>query len=306
MTDNRINYLLVGSFVLLMLIGLVTSIAKLTGRTGATDPYYTIFESVLGVSYGTQVLYQGYPVGQVESIEPIRRDGRQAYRLEMSVSRGWQIPNDSRVSITTGLLSAVNVNILGGEAEHILEPGSEIASIEAADVFAVFTDIAGEAGELVETTVRPLLEHLGDRIPVIVDNLDSLSEELNVAARQVGEIFTHENTDSVSAILRNAESVSANFDELSLELAETNKQLTLILDKVDQIVDGSREPVEKAVVDLRYTLESVAQHIDALNHNLEGTSRNMNEFSRRIRANPGLLLGGSSAPDDGEAAAVEK
>ncbi len=37
--------------------------------------------------------------------------------------------------------------------------------------------------------------------------------------------------------------------------------------------------------------------IDTLNENLEGTTRNMNEFSRQIRANPGVLLGGKAAPD---------
>ena len=50
------------------------------------------------------------------------------------------------------------------------------------------------------------------------------------------------------------------------------------------------------------SLESVARHIDAVNRNLEGTTRNMNEFSSRIRENPVLLLRGQSPPDEGDAA----
>jgi phospholipid/cholesterol/gamma-HCH transport system substrate-binding protein len=45
----------------------------------------------------------------------------------------------------------------------------------------------------------------------------------------------------------------------------------------------------------------VAQHIDAVAQNLEGTSRNMAEFSRRLKANPGLLLrGGRPETDEAE------
>jgi phospholipid/cholesterol/gamma-HCH transport system substrate-binding protein len=49
--------------------------------------------------------------------------------------------------------------------------------------------------------------------------------------------------------------------------------------------------------DLRYTLQSVARHVDAVAQNLEATSRNLNEFSRVIRQNPGVLLDGSDPPD---------
>jgi len=37
----------------------------------------------------------------------------------------------------------------------------------------------------------------------------------------------------------------------------------------------------------------VSRNIDSITYNLEGTSRNMSEFSREIRENPGLLLGGN-------------
>jgi phospholipid/cholesterol/gamma-HCH transport system substrate-binding protein len=55
--------------------------------------------------------------------------------------------------------------------------------------------------------------------------------------------------------------------------------------------------VEKSVVDLRYIVESIARRIDSMNQNLEGAARNMYEFSRQIRQNPGLLLGGTPPED---------
>ena len=44
--------------------------------------------------------------------------------------------------------------------------------------------------------------------------------------------------------------------------------------------------------DLRYSLQAVARNIDSVTYNLEGTARNMNEFSREIRQDPAVLLGG--------------
>ena len=56
--------------------------------------------------------------------------------------------------------------------------------------------------------------------------------------------------------------------------------------------------VSRPIVQLQYTLRSIAQNIDSINQNLEGTTRNMKEFSRLIRQNPGLLLGGTSREEE--------
>ena len=44
MRNNKINYLVVGGFVIAMMAGLAAALALLTGRTGATDEYYTVYE----------------------------------------------------------------------------------------------------------------------------------------------------------------------------------------------------------------------------------------------------------------------
>ncbi len=52
MRDSRINYVLVGSFTLLVLGGLVVALALLAGHTGATDRYVTVLRSVPGIAAG--------------------------------------------------------------------------------------------------------------------------------------------------------------------------------------------------------------------------------------------------------------
>jgi phospholipid/cholesterol/gamma-HCH transport system substrate-binding protein len=83
------------------------------------------------------------------------------------------------------------------------------------------------------------------------------------------------------------------------------QQLNLLSVEVNQVaksihgmVDRNGKNVDKSTADLEYILRTVSQNIDAITNNLEGTTRNMNEFSRLIRQNPGLLLGGGSPEAD--------
>ena len=53
------------------------------------------------------------------------------------------------------------------------------------------------------------------------------------------------------------------------------------------------------MIALRYTLEELSASAEGILQNLESTSRNMNEFSRQLRRNPGLLLSGKPAAEVG-------
>ena len=133
MKNNRLNYVVVGSFVLIILVGLVASVAALTGRTGATDDYFAIYNNVTGVDFGTRVLYEGFHIGQVEKVSPIEDQRRVKFRVDISISAGWKVPEDSVAEIvSSGLLAAVTINLKAGEKSELLQPGARIESIEAA------------------------------------------------------------------------------------------------------------------------------------------------------------------------------
>jgi phospholipid/cholesterol/gamma-HCH transport system substrate-binding protein len=288
MRDSRINYVVVGLFTIFIIGAFVTSIAMLTGRTGAMEPYFTVFTSVPGIARGTQVLFQGHPVGRVDAIEPTMREGRQRYRVDLSMPAGWQIPADSVAFLTTGLLAAVNVNIDGGEAEAILEPGGEIPSQEAADIFATLTGVAGTVDELMDNDVRPLL--------------NSLQNQVERVGGRVGMLLSDENVQGVSRIVTNLDEASTDAVGLVAELRITREQVTEVVAKLDDMVARNEDNMDQAFLDLRYSLDSVARHIDAVGRNLEGASRNMSDFSREIRTNPALLLRGKPPPDDANGA----
>jgi len=369
MRSDRINYLVVGSFVLAMVAALVATLAVLTGRTGATDTYFARFRDVTGLQIGTQVLYMGYPVGRVEGIEPVRTEAGLRYDVALSVKAGWRIPEDSVVKITApGLLSAFTVDVRAGESQSALEPGAHIAAKESAGVFTAVQDTADLIHELAEQTVQPLLvdlnryvqsfgELLERDVSGIVDDLDTLtgalardapgilanfraaSVRLEATSARLEEMLGPANTERVAGTLENVEVLSANLREASKEVtaasgelrrmlgAESREKVHRALDNVEAAsanvleltsrLDSTREQLDRVLAvlgdalgesgddlgesirHLRHILATISRDIDTMTYNLQGTARNMYEFSREIRRNPGLLLRGAPPADAG-------
>jgi phospholipid/cholesterol/gamma-HCH transport system substrate-binding protein len=296
MRDDQRNYAIVGAFVIAMTAGLVVWIAVLAGRTGATDDYHVHFANVMGLSSGTQLLYEGYPIGMIEDIQPTTRDGLQVFRLDVSVQRGWRIPEDSVATITaSGLLSAVVVNVRAGTSTALLDPGDEIPSIESPDLFAAMSSVAEDVGELIQGNLKPMLATLAEGGTPIVEDLETFTGKLNETLAQIDHFLSGDNARRIEQILVNLESTSSSFAAASGELEETRLRVDELLDSVNVLLEENRRPVGQAVVDLHESLESVSRHIEAIAYHLEVTTRNMSEFSRQIRENPGVIIRGRAS-----------
>lgn len=298
MRDDQRNYAVVGAFVIAMIAGLVVWIAILAGRTGATDDYHVYFANVMGLSDGTQVFYEGYPVGMIEEIRPTTREGRQVFRLDLSVQRGWRIPDDSVATITaSGLLSAVVVNVRAGSSTTLLEPGDEIPGVEAPDLFAAMSSVAGDVDALIKGSLKPIIEALGEGGPEIIAELEAFTAKLNRTLARIDGFLSDENGRRVEETLGNLETASASLAAVSRELERTRLRVDELLDSASGTIEENRRPVGQAVLDLQHSLEAVSRRIEAIAYHLEVTTRNMNEFSRQIRENPGVIIRGRASGD---------
>ena len=405
MKSDRINYLVVGSFVIAIIAGLTVAIALLTGRTGATDTYFTSYRDATGLKFGSQVLFMGYPVGQVEEITPLVEDGRVSFRVQLEINedfKNWQVPKDSVAQIrAAGLLAAVAIDIRSGKSAETLKPGDHLNGLEQSDVFVAVTDAANTLKFLTENSIKPLIENLqayvtgfgsvldehgGDlitnlsivsaelatRAPELITKFIELSDELRHTSAQLRTVLSEENAQKVGTVVDNIVTASenavlltedtrqqihallgpstsqkvddallnissasaniarlsddvneslrdiltpetagkmqralenfslaaANIATLSQDLGATRAELDRLLAALASSVDENRPNLRDSSSDLRYILRSVAQNIDAVNYNLEGTSRNMFEFSRLLRQDPSVLLRGSAAGED--------
>ncbi len=132
MRDDTRNYLAVGAFVIAMGAALILWIALLSGGTGATDSYSMRYANVTGLDEGTQILYEGYPVGLIEQVSRVPDERDPHFLVDVSIQRGWRIPDDSVAEIkASGLLGGYLISIREGSSSTYLEPGAMIASRQA-------------------------------------------------------------------------------------------------------------------------------------------------------------------------------
>ena len=157
MRDVRKNYLFVGAFVLTMISVLVVWLAVLSGNTQSTTAYYMEFDNVIGLSPGGHILFEGYPVGKIEDIVFIRRPDESLYRLNITINKDWDIPEDSIAVMTqASLLSAVVIDIQGGTSAQMLVPGERIPSLGSSNIMTAMSSVAAKLGNLADTSLKTL------------------------------------------------------------------------------------------------------------------------------------------------------
>jgi len=301
MYKQKVNYVIIGVFVTAMVIVSAGSVALLTGRTGPSERYFVMLDNVSDVKYGTQVRYEGYPIGQIEGITPIVDGPGMKFRLDVSIRRGWRIPSDSVARVgNSNFLAAKTLDISSGQSPAIVEVGQQIASEPAVDVLAIITETAGEFAALSRGRIAPLLATLqslaatieGD-VPRISAELIAFTEGLNETLSPVREILSDANLLAVDNIVRNVEETAITMNGIGRDLTKTLVRVDNLATNLDQLIEDNKDGIDQSLKDVRYTLSTIASTVGSIVHNLDGTARNMNEFSRLIRQNPGLLLDGT-------------
>ena len=294
MKRDSINYVLVGTAVLVAFGLLIATLMTITGRSGTASEYYVYYDNVTGLAFGAPVFYEGYRIGQVSDIEPERKE-RTRYKVELALRSDWPIPDDSQAQLqSSGLLADMSVGIKEGESKRMLEPGAEIKGIAGGDIFAAMNDLAGELTILTRDRIRPLIDTLATRLdsisgtidsnlPALVAETRSLMERLNRAAEGVNGLVDAPNRAAVAATLQDLRSVAA-------ELKTTQARADALLVSLNATVDENRPELRQVVLDLEDTVGTVSSRIDAIMHHLDSSSRNIDEFAREIRRNPNRLL----------------
>jgi len=316
MKNDRINYLAVGAFVLVMFGLLLAVLFRLTGARGDTDIYYAYFDNISGLNRSAPVSYEGYPMGHILAIEPEQNHGKTGYRLKLSVQEGWKIPRDSVARITAfSLLSEFVIDIRQGASKDYLRPGDNLQGLQGGDFYSALNGVASDVSDLTRSGIKPLLDkinHLVDtvggsletRVPVLLKDLKTLVAKLDDNADALKELLSKDNQQHVSRLLKNADAASVNLLQLSSDVNKTRAQLDQLLNDSGALLKETTPQLRASVTQLRNALDLVADNIDAIMHNTEGTSRNMFELSRQLRQNPGLLLGTTPPLDAGKNSAT--
>jgi len=325
MRADRFGYFLVGLFVVVMLAGLIGLLTVLAGRGARTEAYETVYANVSGLKFGTPVFFEGFQAGQIERIEPITVDDHTEFRIAFSVRADLSIPDDSEVMIVQpNLLSGRALSIRAGRSKTLVKAGERIRGGSTSGLAALPGLVSG--GQDVIEDARALMTEataamatikrwVGEDMVRITNNYESLplvlqSEARALSAEARGTILaanaviertnlflSDQNAGSVTRSLANVETLTEDLARTSDDLRTLSNDTRIVVEQIRALLADNKTDIEGSIVDMRYTMETIAERIDSVTYNLEGTSRNMYEFSRQIRINPGLLLGGTAAEE---------
>lgn len=321
----RLGVFIVVSIALLLgTMGVLMGI-QITEKRDVYTIRYT--QSLSGLEPGAPVKYNGVRVGSVDSvkIDPVKVD---QVVVTVSLDEGTPIKFDTKAVVNlTGITGLKFIELSGGTSESAyVSPGSEIQAGES-----LLDRLTGEAEDIAEKA-ELLLNQLNrftddehrDKVFKAVADIDALV----VSTRETID----ENRQNVLAITTNAKSISTDIDAslkrveneaiLALkavrQLAEglrdnvDKKKIGQIVANIDSVVANLKVAVQQADVPdmaLRFKeLVSISRNTirnidvtvlrgrediyESLAYLLE-TLENLSEFSRLIREDPSLLLGGS-------------
>ncbi len=301
------NYFWVGLFTLFISVFTLWVLIKMTGKEADAVEYHSYYANVTGLGYGTPVYFEGYRIGQVESIMPEYKQTKLDFKVTFSVLKEWKIPTDSSAQINSaGLLADMSINIKGGESTVHFQPGETIPGLPPADLFAQLAGVSDDITEISEEQIKPMLTMLHERLdsitaqidqglPGIMDNINTSTTELNQLMQSANKILSNENTENIDEFI-------ANLAKLTSEMQLSIKTLDEGLANVNSLVADARGLISADDSEMAEILKTAARSmfalsnkLDSITNEIESASMNLNEATNLIRKDPSSLIFSSDA-----------
>lgn len=251
--ETRANHLLIGGFaiaVVLVTLACLLWLGKF-GNDRGSEQYDIVFsESVIGLSRGSVVTYNGVPVGEVVTL-----------------------------AVDPADLARVVVRV------RIADPTLMRRDTEATLGFAAVTGVADIrlSGGSRESPQLPL----DDGVPVLVATLSPLAKftasgedimvNINEVVTRISELLSAENRAHVSAVLNNLDALATTLGEQRLALGEAIGQLSAAsgqlkdtLSSIDGAARSAQMLMDGQGAELARELHRTVERLDALAANLDG------------------------------------
>ncbi len=304
--ESRVNYALVGLFVLLLGSGII--ISTLWIAAGGIEPEmrrylaYTT-QSVYGLTTGAPVSYHGVSVGQVADISLDPRNP-QRVRLLLRVEKGTPVKEDTEAfieyqSYVTGLKF---VNLTGGSPES-----------------PPLTDAPGPPNLPVIPTRASLTASIEELLPELLERLNTASMNLAQITERTAALLDEDNLRAVDRTL-------SNLDQITGQLAVQARVLGRTLANTEQITAQASEALppllsetQRAVGEARQAMQAIRQTASGIGETASGLQADiapgaerllgdlsslvetLNDFTERLERRPNaLIFGRDRAPGPGE------
>ncbi len=279
--NSRVNYVLVGIFVLALGVALIAGVLWLgvggPRRENYEDYLVYMTESVSGLSVDSAVKYRGVDVGRVREIS-IDPSDPERVRLLLEVRRGTPIKEDTvAVLEMQGLTGIANVNLTGGSRDS--------------------PPLQARAGE-----EYPVIRSQPSLLGRLDQQLSKLMENITVTSQRVNALLGEDNRAAIKQTL-------AHLELLAGTLAKESQHLAAGLEDFAGTMRNAREatarlPALVAELDrgasaLERAAGSTLPETDALLADLRQAADNLRRLSQDLARDPSILIYGAPRPVPG-------
>jgi phospholipid/cholesterol/gamma-HCH transport system substrate-binding protein len=276
--DPRVNYTLVGLFVVGLGVALAAVIIWLSG--GTEDKVYQtyvayVYESVAGLNPRAPVKYRGVEVGQVREIS-LDKDNPERVRLLLDIEEGTPVKTDTVAILSMqGLTGLAFVDLAeGSKASPDLKalPGQRYPEIKVGPSVLKRFNLALETGQ------TKVLE---------------AAEEFKAVAQGLRELLEEDNQQSVANTLKHIEQLTGSLAAQASAFQENNTHVTTFLENTAQLSQELPALIQRAtdsVGAMDQTVKTINHAVYSFNRLITDTRQDLSRFSREGLAQAGPLL----------------
>jgi len=263
--ETRANYALIGAFTLAMIAAAFFFVLWFSGgsKNVGLKTYEIIFTgSVSGLSRGSQVLFNGLHVGDVQQIDLMREDPSRVAAL-VTINERTPIKTDTKARLEfAGLTGVASIALTGGSATApaILAPEDGRPPV----IFAERSDLQN----LLES-----VQNLSTKADSVLAKADKIlgdsSGSIQASVKNV-ETFTQalsDNKDGVNSFLKGVGDLGATIGPLSTKLGTLSTDIDGLVKAVDA------EKVKSIVANADKLLSDNQESVKATLKNVEGFSQ---------------------------------
>jgi phospholipid/cholesterol/gamma-HCH transport system substrate-binding protein len=264
--EVRVGIFLSGVFLILaVLILVVGDVQEIFRKSGYR--VYAVFDSALGLEKNAAVKLAGINIGKVKEIT---LDGRRA-RVTMSIYPGYQIPHGSRATLASlGILGEKYVEIVPGRESTYYQPEETMDSlppISFDQLGALFMSVAEDIKKVAASINNALQKDLGPSLRKTLENLESLSGELDSLIK--------ENRASLHQVLEDSgktfNTVNRKVETVSNSLQDTLVEIKTLVQENREGVKDNLQNLERALNGLDETIQKIKSILDRIEKG-EGTA----------------------------------
>jgi phospholipid/cholesterol/gamma-HCH transport system substrate-binding protein len=244
--ETRANYVIVGAFVLICIVGLFIAVLWAAGSQFREEYAYfrTYFTgAVTGLGKGTVVRYNGIDVGHVYDVAIDDADPKRVIVT---------LQNDPKVKIHVDSVATLESQGLTGATYLEIEGGTATSPL-----------LMAEAGQ-----PYPVIPSKPSTLQLLAQSGPEMVQDLKTAGERFGDLLNDENRKAVSDTLEHLRATTAQIDSHAEDLGKTLVNLkvsTEILNRTLMSADHAINSADRTLASVDHAADSIQTTSDTAN-----------------------------------------